>query len=147
LLATIQPGHQRNIIPLISAVTGRQQENQARPNPGTGQPVDAGSNSDAGYGARAPAIDDRQYTVFCGPGRMTYENHALKEKAMIDILVLVVLLRYTGENIALFSGGLFTGATIYIGPSAKARPSDAARQTPTCSLLFLHRPSLGLGHL
>ena len=111
------------------------------------QPLAAGSIPNETCHAVEPALDGRQYAVSCCPGRIEHCNHGLKDKAMIDFSVLVVLLRYTGENIALFSGGLFTGATIYIGPSAKARPSDAARQTPTCSLLFLHRPSLGLGHL
>lgn len=48
---------------------------------------------------------------------------------MIDISVLIVLLRYTGENIALFGGGLFTGATIYISltecpPRTSLHPHD-----------------------
>ena len=48
---------------------------------------------------------------------------------MIDLSVLVVLLRYAGEHIALFSGGLFTGATIYISltecpPRTSLHPHD-----------------------
>jgi len=108
--------------------------------PGTGQSLDAGSNSDTGYGTLAPAIDDRQYTVFCGPGSMTYESHALKEEAMIDILVLVVLLRYTGENIALFSGGLFTGATIYISLTERPSAHVAAPARSPCSRPIDRRP-------
>lgn len=71
---------------------------------------------------------------------MTYESHALKEEAMIDILVLVVLLRYTGENIALFSGGLFTGATIYISLTERPR---ARRCTRTISLFSPDRSPAG----
>lgn len=52
-----------------------------------------------------------------------------KDKQMIDLSVLVILLRYTGENIALFSGGLFAGATIYISltecpPRTSLHPHD-----------------------
>lgn len=52
-----------------------------------------------------------------------------KGKQMIDLSIFVILLHSTAENIAVFSGGLFAGATVYISltqcpPRTSLHPHD-----------------------